>query len=126
MSMQVYKGNIESQTTENDNYRKVIYTAKDLQLVLMSLLPLEEIGMETHPTIDQFIRFEEGKGKAIINGNEYNLKAGDAVIVPQGIEHNIINTSKLTKLKLYTLYSKPEHKDLEIDKTKAIADKKES
>lgn len=123
--MQVYKNNIELQTLENDNFRKVIYTAKDLQLVLMSLLPLEDIGMETHPTTDQFIRFEEGKGKAIIDGNEYILKAGDAVLIPQGTPHNIINTSKITKLKLYTVYSHKEHKDLEVDKTKAIAIKNE-
>jgi mannose-6-phosphate isomerase-like protein (cupin superfamily) len=123
--MKEFKTNIESDTTDNVDYRKVIYTAKDLQLVLMSLQPNEEIGMESHPDKDQFIRIEEGKGKATINGNDYLLRTGDCVVIPQGSEHNIINTSKIRQLKLYTLYSKPEHVDGEVDETKAEADAKE-
>jgi mannose-6-phosphate isomerase-like protein (cupin superfamily) len=123
--MKEFKTNIETDTTDNTNYREVIYTASHLQLVLMSLQPLEEIGMEQHPDKDQFIRVEEGKGKAVINGNDYLLRTGDCVIIPQATEHNIINTSKIRQLKLYTLYSKPEHQDGEVDETKAKADAKE-
>jgi mannose-6-phosphate isomerase-like protein (cupin superfamily) len=123
--MKEFKTNIETDTTDNTDYRKVIFTAKDLQLVLMSLQPQEEIGMEAHSTTDQFIRVEEGKGKAVINGNDYLLRTGDCVVIPQGTEHNIINTSKIRQLKLYTLYSKPEHQDGEVDETKAQADAKE-
>jgi len=123
--MKEFKTNIESDTTENVDYRKVLYTAKDLQLVLMSLQPNEEIGMESHPDKDQFIRVEEGKGKATISGNDYLLRTGDCVIIPQGTEHNIINTSKIRQLKIYTLYSKPEHPDGIVEATKAEADSKE-
>lgn len=123
--MKEFKDNIEKDTVDNTNFRKVIFTAKDLQLVLMTLKPGEDIGAETHKTTDQFFRFEEGKGNAIIDGTTYNLRAGDAVIVPQGSEHNIINTSKIKDLKLYTVYSKPMHPDGVVEATKAIALKNE-
>jgi len=124
--MQEYKGNIESDTVNNNNFRKVLYTAKDLQLTVMSIAPGEDIGAETHKSADQFIRCEEGKGKAVINGSEYNLKPGDIVIIPQGSEHNIINTSRVKALKIYTLYSTTMHPDLEVCATKAIALERES
>jgi len=102
--------NIEQDTLDNDSFRKVLYTGKHIQLVLMTLKPGEEIGTETHETIDQFFRIESGKGKSIINGNEYNLSDGDVIIVPAGAEHNIINTGN-TALQMYTLYSPPNHQD---------------
>ncbi len=103
--------NIEKETLENNNFRKVLYSGKHSQLVLMSLKPSEEIGMEVHEDNDQFFRFEAGEGKCIIDGNEYELKDGVAVIVPAGAEHNIINTSATEYLKLYTIYSPAHHKD---------------
>lgn len=106
-----YKDNIEKLTLENNNFRHVLYTGAYSQLVLMSLNPLEEIGVEIHGENDQFFRFEEGEGKVIINGNEYKVGDGDAVIVPAGAEHNVINTSKVAKLKLYTIYSPAHHRD---------------
>src|SRR3989304_1567149 len=109
--MKGFYGNIEKDTLENNNFRKVLYTGKHSQLVLMSLKPLEEIGMETHPNNDQFFRFEKGEGKCIIDDNEYALKDGVAVIVPAGAKHNIINTSATDDLKLYTIYSPAHHKD---------------
>lgn len=119
-----YFGNIEELAVENDNFRKVIYTAEHCQLVLMNLKPLEEIGMETHTEGDQFFRFEEGMGKVIIDGTEYVVKNGDAVIVPAGSEHNVINTSETHPLKLYTLYTPPHHKDqiVRMSKEEAVAD----
>jgi mannose-6-phosphate isomerase-like protein (cupin superfamily) len=116
-----YKDNIEKLTLENENFRHVLYTAKNCQLVLMSLLPGEEIGMEVHEGNDQFFRFEKGEGKVIINETEYLVKDGDAVIVPQGAHHNVINTSQTEPLKLYTLYSPPHHQDGMVRKTKAEA-----
>jgi len=116
-----YKGNIEKLTLENENFRKVLYTAEHCQLVLMSLLPSEEIGMEVHKGNDQFFRFEKGEGKVIINETEYLVKGGDAVIVPQGAHHNVINTSTTDALKMYTLYSPAHHQDAMVRKTKAEA-----
>jgi mannose-6-phosphate isomerase-like protein (cupin superfamily) len=118
-----YKDNIEKLTLENENFRQVLYTAKHCQLVLMSLKPGEEIGMEIHDGNDQFFRFEKGQGKVIIDGTEYLVSDGDAVIVPQGANHNVINTSTTESLKLYTLYSPPHHKDgiVRITKAEAIA-----
>lgn len=113
--------NIEKLTEENDFFRKVIFTGKHQQLVLMSLLPKEEIGMEIHETVDQFFRIEKGEGKVIINGEEKTVKADDAIIVPTGAQHNVINVSETEKLKLYTIYSPPNHKDGTIHKTKAEA-----
>ena len=109
--MKGFNANIEKETLENNNFRKVLYTGKHSQLVLMSLLPNEEIGMEVHPDNDQFFRFEKGQGKCIIDGNEYNVEDGSAIIVPAGAQHNIINTSGEEDLKLYTIYSPAHHKD---------------
>lgn len=101
---------IEIETLENKNYRKVLYTGKHMQLVLMSLIPGEEIGEEVHSSIDQFFRFEAGSGKVKINDAEYDVKANSVVIIPAGSKHNIINTGK-DILKIYTIYSPPNHKD---------------
>ena len=114
--------NIEKDTLENNNFRKVLYTAKHSQLVLMSLKPNEEIGMEVHPDNDQFFRFEKGTGKCIIDGNEYPLSDGVAIVVPAGAQHNIINTSGTEELKLYTIYSPAHHKDGIVRATKAEAE----
>lgn len=125
--MKGFSANIEQLTLENDNFRKVLYTGRHSQLVLMSLKPLEEIGMETHADNDQFFRFEKGQGKCLIDGNEYELKDGSAIVVPAGAEHNIINTSETDALKLYTIYSPAHHKDGVIRATKeeAIAESPE-
>ncbi len=117
-----YVLNIEEKTLQNENFREVLYTAQHSQLVLMSLLPNEEIGMEVHEIVDQFIRIESGTGKAILNGEEHELSDGVAVIVPAGTKHNIINTSSDKKMKLYTVYSPAHHKDGTIHKTKAEAE----
>jgi len=109
--MKGFFANIEKETLENTNFRKVLYTGKNSQLVLMSLKPNEEIGMEVHPDNDQFFRFEKGGGKVIIDGNEYLVSDGSAIVVPAGAEHNVINTSETEELKLYTIYSPPHHKD---------------
>lgn len=119
--MKGYKSNIEELVNENTNFRKVLYTSKHSQLVLMTLQPGEEIGMEVHPDNDQFFRFESGTGKAVIDGNEYELKDGDVVIVPSGAQHNIINTSSAAPLKLYTIYSPAHHKDKIVRATKKDA-----
>jgi len=119
--MKGFVGNIEEETLKNENFRKVLYTGKHSQLVLMSLKPNEEIGMEVHPENDQFFRFEKGEGKCIIDGNESELRDGVAVIVPAGAQHNIINTSASEALKLYTIYSPAHHSDGTIHKTKADA-----
>jgi len=117
-----YVTNIEKKTIENDNFREVLYTAQHSQLVVMSLKPEEGIGMEIHEIVDQFIRVEQGEGKAILNGEEHTLTDGSAVIVPAGTEHNIINTSSEKPLKLYTVYSPAHHKDKTIHKTKKDAE----
>lgn len=119
--------NIEEETLNSDNFRKVLYTAKHSQLVLMSLKPKEEIGMEVHEENDQFFRFEKGQGKCIIDGNESELSDGVAVVVPAGAEHNIINTSDSEELKLYTIYSPAHHQDGVVRATKeeAVADSPE-
>lgn len=116
-----YAGNIEKQTLENNFFRQVIFTGVHAQLVVMSLLPNEDIGMEVHPNVDQFFRFESGEGKVIINGEEQLVKNGDAVIVPAGAQHNITNVSPTEPLKLYTIYSPPNHPDGTIHKTKTEA-----
>lgn len=122
--MKGYFDNIEKATLENTNFRKVLYTGKHAQLVLMSLKPGEEIGAEVHPDVDQFFRFESGSGKVIIDDNTYEVKADGAIIVPAGANHNVINTGTVD-LKLYTLYSPPEHQDGVIRATKAEALTKE-
>lgn len=120
--MKGYTGNIEKLTLENDNFRKVIYTAKYSQLVLMSLRPNEEIGMEVHEDTDQFFRFEKGNGKVIIDGNEYDLADGSAIVVPSGAQHNVINVSSDSPLKLYTIYSPAHHRDGVVHATKEQAE----
>lgn len=121
--MQGFVKNIEELTLANKNFRKVIYTVQHAQLVLMSLLPNEDIGMEVHDTTDQFLRIEKGEGKVIMNGEEHLLKAGSAIIVPAETKHNIINTSSTDPLKLYTVYSPSHHKDGTVHKTKQGAEK---
>lgn len=125
--MKGYCDNIEKLTLENSNFRKVLYTSKYSQLVLMSLRPGEEIGMEVHPENDQFFRFEKGKGKVVIDGNEYEVNDGVAVVVPSGAQHNVINTSDSEDLKLYTIYSPAHHKDgiVRATKEEAIANEAE-
>jgi len=120
--MKGFNANIEQLTLENTNFRKVLYTAKHCQLVLMSLKPNEEIGMEVHTENDQFFRFEKGQGKCIIDGNEYILGDGSVIVVPSGAQHNIINTSATEDLKLYTVYSPAHHKDGVVRATKAEAE----
>src|SRR5689334_8192445 len=106
---------------ENKYFREVLFTASRVQLVVMSLAPGEDIGLETHDDVDQFIRVEGGRGKAILNGKEHDLEDGSAVVIPAGTQHNIVNSSQSEPLKLYTLYSPPEHPDGTINKTKAEA-----
>lgn len=121
--MKGYKGNIEQLTLENDNFRKVLYTAQHLQLVLMSLEVGEDIGAETHENNDQFFRFESGEGKCIIDNTEYHFAEGDAILVPAGAKHNIINTGS-TAFKMYTIYGPPNHQDGTLRKTKQDAERK--
>lgn len=118
--------NIEELTLENENFRQVLYTGAHLQLVLMTLQANEEIGMEVHPDNDQFFRFEEGQGKVVIDGNEYEVSDGFAVVVPAGAEHNVINTSDNHELKLYTIYSPAHHKDGIVRRTKEDAERNEA
>jgi mannose-6-phosphate isomerase-like protein (cupin superfamily) len=126
-NMKGFCQNIEKETLDNNNFRKVLYTGKHSQLVLMSLKPKEEIGMEVHADNDQFFRFEKGQGKVIIDGNEYEVQDGSAVVVPCGAEHNVINVSETEDLKLYTIYSPAHHKDqiVRITKEQAIAEEAE-
>ncbi|MDD2732278.1 MAG: cupin domain-containing protein [Candidatus Pacebacteria bacterium] len=118
--MKGYISNIEKETKENENFRKVLYTAKNSQLVLMTLKPNEEIGEEVHD-LDQFIRVEEGQGRAILDGAEYAIEDGSAIVIPSGMKHNIINGPD-RELKLYTIYSPPEHKDKIVHITKSDAE----
>ncbi len=120
--MKGFKSNIEKDTLKNKNFRRVIYTSAHSQLVYMSLRPKEEIGLETHPENDQFLRFEGGRGKVLIDKETYSVKDGDAVIVPAGAKHNVINVSPKDELKIYTIYSPPHHKDQIVRKTKAEAE----
>jgi len=121
ISLKGYVVAIEKETEKNTDFRRVLYTGKHSQLVLMSLKPGEEIGEETHEDVDQFFRFEEGEGKVVIDGAEHRVKDGNAVIVPAGAKHNVINTSKLVNLKLYTIYSPPEHQNGVVRHTKKEA-----
>lgn len=109
--MNGFNGNIEQLSINNTNFRQVLYTSKHAQLVLMSLKPGEEIGEEIHNENDQFFRFEAGQGLVQIDGNEYDVSDGSAVIVPSGARHNVINISDTEDLKLYTIYMPPHHKD---------------
>ncbi|MFH1769854.1 MAG: cupin domain-containing protein [Parcubacteria group bacterium] len=115
--MNGYITNIERATKENEDYRRVLYTSKNSQLVVMSIKPGDEIGEEIHD-LDQFIRIEEGKGKVILDGKETEVADDDAVVIPSGTNHNVINTGG-KDLKLYSIYSPPEHRDGVIHKTKA-------
>jgi len=119
--MKGYINNIEKETLENNNFRKVLYTSKFSQLVVMSLLPGEEIGAEVHENIDQFIRIEKGTGKAVLDRVETEVKDDFAIVVPAGAEHNIVNTSQDEVMKLYTIYSPPEHLNETIHATKQDA-----
>jgi mannose-6-phosphate isomerase-like protein (cupin superfamily) len=120
--MRGYNANIEELTLANNNFRQVLYSGKYSQLVLMSLEPGEEIGLETHQDNDQFFRFEQGEGVCIIDDTQYPLKDGSAVVVPAGAQHNIINTSSTVALKLYTIYSPAHHQDGTVRATKAEAE----
>ncbi len=117
-----YKENIEKLTLENNFFRKVLYTSSHMQLVLMSLKPLEEIGMEMHQENDQFFRFEQGQGRVIVNETEYLVENGDVVIIPSGSQHNIINISENEDLKMYTIYAPAHHKDGIVRETKKEAE----
>jgi mannose-6-phosphate isomerase-like protein (cupin superfamily) len=119
--MKGYIANIEQASIANTNFRQVLYTSKHSQLVLMSLLPGEEIGEEVHH-LDQFFRVESGEGKAVLDGVEHLISDGSAIVVPEGALHNIINTSEVEPLKLYTLYSPPNHRDGVVHPTKAQAE----
>ena len=116
-----YVTNIERDTLANGDYRRVLYTGKHTQLVLMTLQPGEDIGLETHDGHDQFVRVEEGTGVVLLNGERQPLGDGSAVVIPSGAEHNVINTSRTGALKLYTLYSPPEHPDGTVHRTKSDA-----
>jgi mannose-6-phosphate isomerase-like protein (cupin superfamily) len=121
--MKGYVIDIEKATIENRNFRKVLYTAKNSQLVVMSLMPGEDIGEEVHH-LDQFIRIEDGNGKAILDGMEHEIRDDYAIVIPAGTRHNIINTSKDADMKLYSIYSPPEHREGVVHRTKneALAD----
>ena len=115
--------NIEARTRQNENFRQVLYTAPHSQLVVMTLRPGEDIGLERHERGDQFIRVESGRGEAVIDGKKYALSDGVAVVIPEGAEHNVINTSASEPLRLYTLYSPPQHTSGTIHKTKEDAER---
>lgn len=117
-----YLTNIEEATLKNNNFRQVVYTGQHAQLVLMSLLPNEEIGMEVHTVTDQFFRVESGEGKVIMNGEEQPIKDGSAFLIPAGTKHNIVNISADKPMKLYTIYSPPHHRDGVTHQTKKIAE----
>jgi mannose-6-phosphate isomerase-like protein (cupin superfamily) len=116
-----FAANLEAETMKNTDFRRVLYTGKFSQLVLMRLKPGEEIGEETHDDVDQFFRFEDGVGVVVIDGTRHTAKNGIGVVVPSGAKHNVINTSKTSDLKLYTIYSPPEHQDRIVRTTKQEA-----
>lgn len=119
--MKGFVTNIEQAALENEYFRKVLYTDERVQLVVMSLLPSEDIGEEVHQ-LDQFIRVEKGGGSAVLDGAAHPIKDGSAIVIPQGTRHNIINTSSERPMKLYTLYAPPNHKDGTVHATKAEAE----
>ncbi len=120
-------GSIESETLENAYFRRVLFTGKHAQLVVMCLQPGEQIGKEVHPNVDQFFRIEQGEAKFVFNETEEHLvRNADAVVVPAGTHHNVINASKTTPLKLYTIYSPPNHPDGTVHKTKSEAEAAEA
>ncbi|OGG03962.1 cupin [Candidatus Gottesmanbacteria bacterium RBG_16_37_8] len=124
--MKGFTSDIEKDALKNRNFRKVLYTGRHSQLVLMSLKPKEEIGMEVHAHNDQFFRIEKGQGLCIIDGNKYQLHDGTAIVVPKGAKHNVINTSQTEDLKLYTIYSPAHHKDGIVRATKKEAEENEA
>ncbi len=119
--MNGYVTNIERDTLENEDFRRVLFTGSHMQLVLMTLQPGDDIGLETHDGHDQFIRVEAGSGVALLNGKEHRLEDGSIVLIPAGVEHNVVNDSESEPLRLYTLYSPPEHADGTVHATKAEA-----
>ncbi len=119
--MKGYLGRLEEATRRNSDFRRVVYTGKHSQLVLMCLRPGEEIGEETHETVDQFFRIETGKGIVVIDGKRHSVIDGSGVVVPAGARHNVLNASKKSMLRLYTIYSPPEHQDKVVRHTKADA-----
>jgi mannose-6-phosphate isomerase-like protein (cupin superfamily) len=121
--MKGFVTNIEQEALENEEFRRVLYTAKNCQLVLMSLPAGTDIGEEVHEEGDQFIRVEEGEGQSILDGVERDLSDGSVIIIPAGVRHNIKNTSTSDALKLYTLYAPPHHKDATVHHTKEDAQK---
>ncbi|HEY6170819.1 MAG TPA: cupin domain-containing protein [Candidatus Kapabacteria bacterium] len=123
--MKGFHSNIEKDTQANENFRKVLYTASQMQLVLMTLKGGEEIGAEVHPDNDQFFRFESGNGKVTIDGNEYAVTDGSAIIIPRGSKHNVMNMSATEELKMYTIYAPPHHKDGIVRATKKEAEANE-
>ncbi|MDQ5957634.1 MAG: hypothetical protein QG614_609 [Patescibacteria group bacterium] len=120
-----YFTNIEENTIQNELFRKVLYTAENMQLVLMTLRPGEEIGLETHEDNDQFFRFEGGVGNVIINETKYTVHDGDAIIIPKGSKHNVINVGGSEDLKMYTIYATPHHKDGTLHSTKEESEQNE-
>lgn len=116
-----FVADLEKETRKNTDFRRVLYTGRFSQLVLMKLAPGEEIGEEVHDTVDQFFRFEEGEGMVIIDGVKHRVQDGSGVIVPSGARHNVLNASSKKDLKLYTIYSPPEHQDKVVRHTKADA-----
>jgi mannose-6-phosphate isomerase-like protein (cupin superfamily) len=116
-----YHIHIEQETKDNTHFRKVLYTGEEMQLVLMSLLPGEDIGQEIHEENDQFFHFDAGEGKVIINETEYLVSDGDAIVVPKGASHNVINISENVSLRFYTIYAPAHHKDGVVRETKADA-----
>jgi mannose-6-phosphate isomerase-like protein (cupin superfamily) len=124
-NMSGYSINIEEKTLAGNNFREVLYTTQRSQLVIMTLQAGEEIGTEHHEGHDQFIRVEAGTGVAILDGEEHQLEDGVAVVIPAGTEHNVINTSQTEALRLYTLYTPPEHPDGIVHASKAEADEKQ-
>jgi mannose-6-phosphate isomerase-like protein (cupin superfamily) len=120
-----YVTDIERRTLENERFREVLFTGPHSQLVVMALRPGEDIGLETHDDVDQFIRVEAGQGKVVLNGREQAVQDGSAIVIPAGTEHNVVNSSRTEPLKLYTIYSPPEHPDGTVHATKAEAEEYE-
>lgn len=124
--MKGFHSNIEADTLGNENFRRVLYSGSQMQLVLMTLKPSEEIGAEIHADNDQFFRFESGNGKVVVDSSEYAVTDGSAIIIPRGAKHNVINTSATEELKMYTIYAPPHHKDGIVRATKKEAEENEA